>query len=188
MIYAESSPKFRQYLMQGCAHVELHFDKGGPAASYVTERILRKWRSGEVPAFVVDQPGQAWYLGCFAATPEQCQKNGPHLCVVVCKQRVRSGSKTLHECSPILCVPTIFTSRFAHLSDLVTDVKSDVAVHTALNQTVVCEHNAIAGLDRERASALHRCHSCAVLALASVVENCSNPLFNLSKSSVASAV
>ena len=40
--------------------VGLKFD-GGPAASYVSDRSLRKSRSAKMPpVFVVYQPGQAW--------------------------------------------------------------------------------------------------------------------------------
>ena len=133
MIYHSSSRTFLRYLMKGGACVELATSGTGEPLLYIPARSLTNWRH-TVPVFVVAKPGQAWSLGCFAATPQQCQKNLSHLCVVACKNTIRLGNKKLHEASQILCFPNIQTSQFDHLSELATVVKSDIMIQRALTR------------------------------------------------------
>ena len=142
MIYKSSSREFCRYLMKGVSFVKLHTsgDSANPPASYIPARMLRRPRNISVPVFVVAQPGQAWSLGCFAATPEQCQKNRSHLCIVVCKNATEfDGKKKLCEASEILCFPTIETAHFDHLSKLATVVKSDIMLQRALRRLKASE-------------------------------------------------
>ena len=133
MIYATSSCTFQQYLMKGCNFVHLETSGSGDVPRWIPARMLRNPRSMSVPVFVVAKPGQAWSLGCFAATVEQCRKSLPHLCVVVCKNTT-GHKKKLHEASQILCFPTIQTSRFAYLEDFATVVKSNIMMQKALRR------------------------------------------------------
>ena len=137
MIYATKARTYLKYLMKGCSFVELQTSGDNDLKAYLPARCLMKPRS--IPVFVVGKLGQAWSLRCFAATPEQCQKNLPHLCVVVSKSIIRRGKIKMHEASQILYFPNILTSYFDHLCSLATVLKADIMLQRALRRLAASE-------------------------------------------------
>jgi len=85
-----------------------------PLKSYIDQRHLQRC---DVKVFLVETEAMAWYMGVFAATPEQCSNTyqQKHLCFVACQHE---SSRKLHARSPILFLPQIHPHRFSHLTPL----------------------------------------------------------------------
>ena len=84
-----------------------------PLTAYINVVALNK---SDVKVFLVETEAMAWYMGVFAATPEQCRSayQQKHLCVVAC----RDGTNLLHAASCILFMPQIHPHRYSHLTHL----------------------------------------------------------------------
>ena len=85
-----------------------------PLKSYIDQRHLQRC---DVKVFLVETEAMAWYMGVFAATPEQCSNTyqQKHLCIVACQHE---SSRKLHAASQILFLPQIHPHRFSHLTQL----------------------------------------------------------------------
>jgi hypothetical protein len=74
MIYLSDCPRYTNIVWRSSAigFIELTTSSSSstePLKSYIDERHLRRC---EVKVFLVETEVMAWYMGVFAATPEQC--------------------------------------------------------------------------------------------------------------------
>ena len=116
MIYSVDDPRYTNLVRRSSTipFVELWTEGSSePLKCWMHQRdLLRR----DVKVFLVETEAMAWYMGVFAATPEQCRSayQQKHLCVVAC----RDGTNLLHAASCILFMPQIHPHEHAHLTPL----------------------------------------------------------------------
>ena len=117
MIYSVDDPRYTNLVRRSSTipFVELTTEPtSAPLKCYIN--YLQLLRS-DVKVFLVETEAMAWYMGVFAATPEQCRSayQQKHLCVVACRH---GNGLLLHAASSILSMPQIHPHEHAHLTHL----------------------------------------------------------------------
>ena len=125
MIYLSDCSRYTNIVRRGFAidFIELTTSSSSssePLKSYIDQRQLRRC---DLKVFLVETEAMAWYMGVFAATPEQCSDayQQKHLCVVACQHGsgCQHGSiRKLHAASSILFLPQIHPHKYSHLTHL----------------------------------------------------------------------